>query len=61
MFKQKILSRSSIDIKLYYSNWLADMKKLGYFSPERFSLKREERVNGTKENVEESSSDVIVA
>jgi len=62
MFKQKIFSRSSIDIKLYYSTWLADMTKLGYFSPERFRQKREERHLVSKAKVEvESSPEEIVA
>ena len=61
MFKHKIFSRSSQDIKLYYSNWLAEMARLGYLSPERFKQRREVRVVTYKTKVLESCSDVDVA
>jgi hypothetical protein len=43
MFKNKIHTKSEIEIKLYFKNWLNDMNEKGYMSPNKFKAIRAKR------------------
>lgn len=59
MFKNKILSRSIEDIKVYFKTWLQDIEAKGYKDPARHSEQRQKRIQEELKTVRESGGGAV--
>lgn len=49
MFKNKILTRSEVDIKLYFKTWMENIEKTGFTDPSRFAEGRRKMIEEAEE------------
>lgn len=58
MFKNKILTRSVDDIKVYFKTWLQEIEARGYMDPGMHSEMRQKRIQEELKTVRESGGAV---